>query len=381
MSVILTISLVSCSKGEENDEVEMPVLSNKSVEEKLESMTLEEKINQMMVVSIPYTVENDITVDFTVVNEYVSDFLKENQPGGVILFQGNMIDYDQTKLLISDIQKNAIENKFIISVDEEGGIVHKIPNENNTPNAEEIGNTGDSNNAYETGKYIGGELKNLGFNIDFAPVADVNTNPQNPVIGERAFSNDPKIVSQFVNKFLDGLNSEGILGTVKHFPGHGDTDSDSHLGLVSVEHPKDRIYDIELYPFKEAIKNNVELVMVGHIIVPALDKSNMPGSLSKIMVTDILKKELGFEGVVTTDAMNMGAIADNYTALEATKLSINAGCDIILMPNVTINPGLDVSGYEKLIDDLVKAVENGEISEERINDAVLRILTMKENFK
>lgn len=352
---------------------------NKEDTNKVEEMSLKEKVNQMLFITIPYTIENGEVVSFQKMNEGTDKFLKDNKPGGIILFQSNMNDYEQTKKLTDDIKKS-VGDKVFIGVDEEGGIVHKIPNKKNTPNAIDIGKTGDPNEAYKVAEYIGGELNKLGINTDFAPDMDVNTNPDNPVIGDRSFSAHPQEVAEFGNKFIDGLHSKNILATTKHFPGHGDTQNDSHLGLVEVNHDMNRLEQVELYPFKEAINNNVDMVMVGHIIVPALDSSKAPASLSKPMVTDLLKGKMKFEGVVITDAMNMGAIADNYTVEEACINAINSGIDMVLMPNINIVTGKDVREYETLVDNICKAVEDGRISVDRIDDAISRINKLKEKL-
>lgn len=351
-------------------------INHKEINNSIDRMSLEEKLNQIMVLSIDYVWENGKRQDFTRVTEDTRKFLEDYQPGGLILFKNNMKDYTQTQKLTSDIQSVAKNHKFFISTDEEGGRVSMIPAKNKIGTAKSIGDTNDPKNAYKAGDTIGRELKELGINWDYAPVMDVNTNPNNPIIGDRAFSNDEKKVGEFGVQYIKGLQNNGVLATAKHFPGHGDTDADSHKGLVRVNHDLGRIEKIELYPFKEAIKNGVNSIMVGHIIVPALHDNKTPASLSKPIVTDLLKDTLGFKGVVTTDAMDMGAIKDNYEINSAVKAAINAGNDVILMP-LKIEPGKDISSYDNLIKYLVNEVKIGNIKEERINDAVSRILTAK----
>jgi len=290
-----------------------------------------------------------------------------------------MVNKDQTQKLTKDIQALSKDNKFFIAVDQEGGKVSKIPTSNKTKSAREIGNTKDSKNAFIAGSTIGQDFEALGLNLDFAPVMDVDTNPKNPVIGNRSFSSDEKVVAEFGVEFMKGLKSKGILATAKHFPGHGDTSGDSHKELVKVIHAIDRIERVELYPFKKAIENNVDMVMVGHIIVPALDDDKTPATLSKSMITSLLKEKMGFNGVVITDAFNMGAIAKNYNIKDAVEKSINAGADIILMP-VTVVPGGNEKDYEELVTYIKDKVIKGEISEDRLNDAVRRILISKEKI-
>ncbi|MBB6622925.1 beta-N-acetylhexosaminidase [Clostridium gasigenes] len=347
----------------------------------LDSMSLEEKLEQMIIIDIPYIYEDNNQVNFTKVTESVKEFFKTRKPGGIILSKNNMINKEQTTAMISEIQNMKDKVPFFITVDEEGGRVSKIPIKLNIQAATEIGNTGNPKKAFEAAQTIGKSLKQLGFNVDYAPVMDVNTNPNNPIIGDRAFSSDPKIVSQFGVEFINGLRKEGILSTAKHFPGHGDTSADSHKGFVEVSHDINRIRNVELLPFREAIKNNVDFVMVGHISVPALDSSRTPASLSKPIVTDLLKNEMGFKGVVITDALDMGAITQNYDKYESVKLAINSGNDIALMPNITITLGKDISQYDELIKYLKDEVNKGNIKQERIDDAVMRMLKAKEKVK
>ncbi|MBU3107064.1 glycoside hydrolase family 3 protein [Clostridium gasigenes] len=347
----------------------------------LDSMSLEEKLEQMIIIDIPYIYEDNNQVNFTKVTESVKEFFKTRKPGGIILSKNNMINKEQTTAMISEIQNMKDKVPFFITVDEEGGRVSRIPIKLNIQAATEIGNTGNSKKAFEAAKTIGKSLKQLGFNVDYAPVMDVNTNPNNTIIGDRAFSSDPKIASQFGVEFINGLRKEGILSTAKHFPGHGDTSADSHKGFVEVTHDINRIRNVELLPFREAIKNNVDFVMVGHISVPALDSSRTPASLSKPIVTDLLKNEMGFKGVVITDALDMGAITQNYDKYESVKLAINSGNDIALMPDITITPGKDISQYDELIKYLKDEVNKGNVKQERIDDAVMRILKAKEKVK
>ncbi|MDD7793193.1 beta-N-acetylhexosaminidase [Clostridium sp. 'White wine YQ'] len=375
ISCILVVFLVACNitKKEKvspySDDIQM----------KLNKMSLEEKIDQMIMLSIDEVVKDGGRVKFTEMNEATKSFLSKHQLAGVILFKFNMIDKLQTEKLTKDIQNLSKVNKFFIATDQEGGRISKIPTENKTMTAREIGNTKDPNNAYKAARIIGGDLKSLGLNLDFAPVMDVDTNPNNPIIGDRAFSNDPKIVGEFGVKFMEGLHSHGILATAKHFPGHGDTTGDSHKELVKVNQPLQRIENVELYPFKKAIENNVDMIMVGHIIVPALDDDKTPASLSKKMMTSLLKEKMGFKGVVITDAFDMKAITQNYEIKSAVVQAINAGADIILMP-VAVVPGENEKDYEELVRFIKEKVQAGEISESRINDAVTRILTAKKSL-
>ena len=384
IAILLTALLLGlCAYGViGRDGIKLDALTRENdVKTILNSMSLEEKLEQMLIVDIPYMYEGNNEVDFTKVNDSVREFFKTRKPGGIILFENNMINPDQTKTMISDIQATKDKVPFFITVDEEGGRISKIPIKLNIPTAEEIGKTGNPKKAFEAAQTIGKALKELGFNVDYAPTVDVNTNPNNPVIGDRSFSSDPKVVAEFGVEYINGLRSEGILSTAKHFPGHGDTVGDSHEGFVEVTHDIDRIRAVELFPFKAAIENNVDFVMVGHISAPALDSTRTPASLSKPIVTDLLKNEMGFKGVAITDALDMGAITQSYNKYESVKLAINSGNDIALMPDITITPGKDISQYDELINYLKEEVKKGNIKEERVNDSVIRILQAKEKIK
>lgn len=384
---VIVIELVASKFKEKNDKVQT-ILKNMPLEEKedkvqtiLKSMSLDEKLGQMIIIDVPYIYENNVAVDFTKVNESVKEFFRTRKPGGVILFKNNMVSPEQTTAMISEIQNTKDKVPFFISVDEEGGRISRIPVKLNIPTAAEIGNTGNPKKAFEVGQTIGKTLKQLGFNLDYAPDMDVNTNPNNPIIGDRSFSSNPKAVGEFGVQYINGLRKEEILSTAKHFPGHGDTVGDSHKGFVEITHDIKRLNDVELLPFREAIKNNVDFIMVGHISVPALDSTRTPASLSKPIVTDLLKNEMGFKGVVITDALDMGAISQNYNKFEAVKLAINSGNDIALMPDITVTPGKDISEYDELIKYLKDEVIKGNIKEDRINDAVKRILIAKDKIK
>ena len=377
LSFVLILTLGGCSIAK--DKVQNIDSYQDVIKDKVKNMSIEEKIDQMMMLSIDNVVDNGKTVRFTNVNEEAKKFLNKHQLAGIILFEYNMVNKEQTQKLTKDIQALSKDNKFFIAVDQEGGKVSKIPTSNKTKSAREIGNTKDSKNAFIAGNTIGEDFEALGLNLDFAPVMDVDTNPKNPVIGNRSFSSDEKVVAEFGVEFVKGLKSKGILATAKHFPGHGDTSGDSHKELVKVTHTIDRIDKVELYPFKKAIENNVDMIMVGHIVVPALDDDKTPATLSKAMITDLLKEKMGFNGVVITDAFNMGAIAKNYNIKDAVEKSINAGADIILMP-VTVVPGGNEKEYEELVTYIKDKVIKGEISEDRLNDAVRRILISKEKL-
>ncbi len=257
-----------------------------------------------------------------------------------------------------------------MSVDEEGGVVSRIPKEmGRFESAWDVGATGDLNYAFEHGKAIGETIKSLGFNLDFAPVLDVNSNPNNPVIGNRAFSDDPEIVKKMGTEVYKGLKSAGVLGVGKHFPGHGDTDVDSHVGVPVINKSLDELKKLELIPFKYAIDNGVEMIMVGHLYLPQLDKDYV-ASISENIVTKLLREELGFNGVVVTDDMIMEGVKGKYPTNESAVKAIEAGNDIIIVSS-------GIHDQNSAIDGVVEAVRNGIITEKRINESVYRILKLK----
>lgn len=218
------------------------------------------------------------------------------------------------------------------------------------------------------GQIIGGYLKTYGLNLDFAPVADVNTNPANTVIGNRAFSSDPAVAAQMVASAVQGFHDAGILCTLKHFPGHGDTAEDSHYGTASSTKTWAEMRETELKPFAAGIAAGADVVMTAHITTPNATQDGLPASLSYTMLTERLRGELGFTGVICTDSLSMQAIRDHYSAAEAAVTALNAGADLLLMP-----PDLP-----EAFDGVLEAVQNGTISEERLNESVRRILMLKQ---
>ena len=327
-------------------------------------MSLEEKIGQMMMADFRF---DDNGNPVTSINDSIASDISEYHLGGVILFSENMSDYDTTKQFISDMQSNA-DMPMLIGIDEEGGIVSRldnstIPHDSVLPAADM---NGDTKTAESSGNSIGETLKSLGINLDFAPVADVNTNPNNPVIGDRAYGSDPDTVSDMASAFATGLKEAGVNGVAKHFPGHGDTATDSHAGAAASYHDMDRLEEIEFKPFQRLIDDDIPCVLVGHISLPEVTGNNTPATLSKEIV-GILRNDLNFDGVAITDAMNMGAIVDYYYNADAAVMAVEAGMDILLMP-----PNLE--HYQSA---LVEAVESGRISESRIDESVERILSLK----
>lgn len=338
----------------------------------LENMTLEEKIGQLFMVNLELldNRQGDYYNHQKLTKE-MKKALKKYHVGGVIFFARNISTTKQTKTLIEKLQANSKVPLFI-SVDEEGGEVARIANNDNMrttkfPTMEEVGEMADKEYAYNMGETIGKEIKELGFNLNFAPVADVRTNELNTEIGNRSFGSDERLVSEMVVEVVKGLQSQGVSATLKHFPGHGDASKDSHEGAVDVENDINRLRKVELVPFKAGIKAGADLIMVSHISVSRITGTTEPASLSSLVMKDMLRTEMGFDGVIITDAMNMKAITDYCDVKEVAVNCILAGADICLMPQ-----DLPVA-YEAVLE----AVENGILTEKRINDSVTRILELK----
>ncbi len=328
--------------------------------ELLSTMSLEEKIAQLFIVTPEQLLNSDVVTSFN------GDSLPYDV-GGIILFDFNIKSPEQTKKLINSFQ-NASKLPLFICVDEEGGRVSRIgsnPNMRTTvfPDAKHIKT---EENAFNSGKTIGSEIKQLGFNLNFAPVADVNSNPENTVIGDRAYGSDPNHVAKQVSQVVKGYKTVGMLCTLKHFPGHGDTVSDSHFKYTETTKTADELRKNEFLPFSSGISAGAEFVMLGHIAAPKITGNNLPATLSPKIV-DILRNELNFKGIIITDSMIMKAITNDYSSSTAAVKALQAGVDMILIPK-DINEA--VSGIKN-------KVKSGEIGEERINESVLRILEIK----
>jgi len=328
----------------------------------IDSMSLEEKIGQLFMLEIRGN---------TVINSELELIIKKYKPGGIILFSNNIINNNQIESLITGLQ-NTSDIPLFISVDEEGGLVSRLgkPKEVDVtylPPALTIGNTGDERLAYNAGQILGRELSSLGFNMDMAPIADVNTNPQNPVIGNRTFSEKPEVAAKMVVEFMDGMEKYGVIPVLKHFPGHGDTSSDSHLGTVVSPHSLERLEQIEFIPFIAGINNDAKVIMTAHIMMPGISSLPLPSTLNHDIITGILREKLKFNGVIITDAMDMGAITLNFNSKESALLGIEAGVDMLLIPN----------NLSEAYNGLLNAVKNNQIKENRINESLYRILHLK----
>lgn len=344
----------------EEKEVVTDVFTEK-IHNTLNSLTLEEKIAQMLIIDI----------SGTKLDSYLKNELTTYKPGGIILFEENISNYDNTVKLITDIQNTAAIPMFI-SIDQEGGKVVRIKdikdvNVSNIPSMWELGQTDDAILAYNFGKVIGEELRAFHINMNFAPVLDLVNDENSKFIGSRSFGPNPDNVSKMALALSNGLNDSGVISVFKHFPGHGSTVTDSHYELPILEKSKEELQKYELIPFQKAIDNGAQVIMVGHLGIPKITNDTTPASLSKTLITDLLKNEMNYNGLIITDALNMKAITNYYTEQEIYEMAINAGVDILLMPK----------SLESAISLIKDSINKGIITIEQIDKSVEKILNLK----
>ena len=374
-----------------------------SVDRILSSMSLRDKVAQMMIASFRVWEEvpaengdkpegEPVKENITALNDPIREMAGRNHFGGMLLFLENCVEAEQTLRLISDIQEANRAGGGLPQVfftDQEGGYVSRIPYGTIGVGNMALGATGDPENARIMARIHGEELALLGIQADFAPVMDINNNPKNPVIGVRSFSDDPQAAAAFGCAYLAGLHDTGTMAVVKHFPGHGNTDTDSHTGLPLINSTYDELKHFELVSFQAAIEAGADMVMTAHIQYPQIEKETyssvttgeqifLPATMSKTILTGILRGDMGFDGVIVCDALDMAAIADNFSMEDTIRLTIGAGVDMLILPSVK-----DTASFwqtDTYIDTAAALVERGEISEERINESVHRILEMKQKY-
>lgn len=371
-----TTEAVTEAPTEVTTETTLPTEPLDAAQQLLSEMTLREKVGQLFIIrpdsldlSLSQEQINDASATgVTKLTDAMRQTLQDYPVGGIIQFGKNIVSPDQITAFNEALQ-SASDIPLFLCIDEEGGLVARLANHKafdlpKYKNAASIQTVAD---AQEMGRTIGTYLLKYGFTLDFAPVADVNTNPDNPIIGTRAFSSDPQTAAELASAMASGLKDAGICAVFKHFPGHGDTAEDSHSGIAVTYKTAAEMRECEWIPFSAASSD--DCVMVGHIATPAITGDLTPATLSHTLVTEILKEELGFTGLVITDSLAMGAITESYTAGEAALAALEAGCDILLMPN----------GLTEAFDAIVSAVENGTYSEDALNATVLRILRYKQS--
>lgn len=345
------------------------------IQQKLSSMTLEEKVAQIFIIT-PEALTGYQTV--TAAGSATHNALKTYPVGGLIYFGANIVTPNQLKEMTENTQKYAEEiegMRLFLAIDEEGGTVARIGNNNNFTvkkysDMASIGAINDLKKAYEVGATIGSYLHEYGFNLDFAPDADVLTNPDNTAIGNRSFGTDENLVAEMTLEVAKGLADNQVLSCFKHFPGHGATQGDTHEGFAYTNRTLDELQKSELVPFQAAVENHIPFIMISHISVPNVIGDNTPSSLSKVMITDILRNQMGYDGIIITDSMSMGAIVDAYGTKDAVIQAIQAGADLILMPQ----------DFEEAYQSVLDAVADGTISTQRINESLERILRVKLNL-
>jgi beta-N-acetylhexosaminidase len=355
------------------------------LQSKIRDMTLEEKVGQMFMLQVYGQSVNDRDPAIVEGNrnlygvDTIEEVIDKYKPGGIAYFAGpssqgipdNVDDPRQIAGLSNGIQRAATQQPaglpMLISTDQEQGVVVRVTEPaTQFPGNMALSATRNTEYAKQAAQITGEELRALGINQNFAPVADVNVNPQNPVIGVRSFGSSPDLVATMTSAQVGGYQ-KNVAPTAKHFPGHGDTDTDSHTGLPKIDHSLEEIEKVDLPPFRSAIKSGVDTVMSAHIVVPALDSSGRPATLSKPILTDVLRKELGYKGVIITDALTMDALKQ-FGEEKVPVAAIEAGVDVLLMPKK-----MDVA-YNAVLE----AVKNGRIPEKRIDESVKRILKLKQ---
>ena len=354
------------SSGQENVSVQQ------QIDGYLEEMTLEEKVAQLFIIQPEAILDVGTAV---AAGDATREAIDKYPVGGFIYFGENLQSKEQTQEMLRNVQAYSTERTgfpAFLSVDEEGGTVARVAGTGNFDvpdigDMADIGAAGDVDAAKQVGEDIGSYLAELGFNLDFAPVADVLSNPENTVVRKRSFGSDPELVSDMAIAVSDGLEEKGLLSAYKHFPGHGATSADTHKGYAYTDKTLEELEACELIPFQRCIADGAKIIMAAHISVPNVTGDDTPTSLSKTMVTDILREKMGYTGLVVTDAMNMGAITEEYTSAEAAVKALQAGVDVVLMPE----------NYQQAYQGVLDAVADGTLTEERIDESVTRILTVK----
>jgi len=332
------------------------------LKQQLEAMSTSEKIDQLLYIGVAGT-------ELSAADRKL---LQTHAIGGVLLLGGNITSEDQLLTFTRAIQETNQKPYVFVGVDEEGGRVSRVPDQRlRLPTSQRMAQGADAAKMEDVGRTLGHLSRFYGFNMDFAPVLDVNSNPNNPIIGDRALSADPKTVATLGTALMHGMQETGTIPVVKHFPGHGNTSVDSHVGLPRVTASKEELKRTELLPFQEAIQEGAEMVMVAHILYPAYDDQN-PSSLSKPILTDLLRQQLGFKGVIITDDLVMGAITKRYGLAEAARQALVNGADMAMFS--------EAGAYPKVHTEVMQAVKDKTLTPAMLDAKVMRILKLKQTY-
>ncbi len=350
-------------KLKKKSEPSLHFIEGKEVHELISTMTLDEKIGQLIIGGVSGT---ELSIDD-------KKLLHTYKLGGFILFSHNLVDVNQSVKLINSLKAENTNKQLplLLSVDQEGGEVVRLPDQRSLKTNKEIAKLG-GENVFKTGRLLGKQLKEFGLNMNFAPVVDINSNPKNPVIGDRSFGSDKLIVSELGIQMMKGMQGEKVISVLKHFPGHGDTSIDSHHDLPVVDKGYEELKEMELFPFENAIHAGGDVIMTAHILLPELDPSS-PATLSRKVITNVLREDLDFAGVVITDDLTMGAINDKYEIGEAAVLAVEAGVDIVLVAHHQEN-------IVEAFNGLKEAVQEGRLDEKRLEESLYRIISLKKNY-
>lgn len=377
----LCLGILGCTNV--TDSVIEPEIPKIRAEKIVEGMSDREKLGQLIMIDF----RNWNEKPFTAMNPEVKQIIQDYELGGIILFRENLVDTEQTVKLIDDMQIVSKNMPLLIGADQEGGYVTRLQQGTEMPGNMALGASRDLELVHKVGQTIGTELDALGINFNFAPVVDVNSNQKNPVIGVRSFGDDPNLVGNMASSYINGLQEEGVISTIKHFPGHGNTEADTHAGLATVNYNKRQWENIDKIPFQMAVDNGVEAVMTAHVIIPALDDTKIrskkdgtligtPATLSKPIMTGVLRGEMNFHGVIITDALNMHAISENFGEAESVERAILAGGDIMLMP-VIVWSQEDIKKLETLYTTILEEMKSNKELKNRVEESAERVVELK----
>ena len=363
-----------------------------TIEEKIENMTIEEKLGQTIMIA-PRMWNNETV---TGKNEEIEAFIKKYNIGGVALFENNFSNGSKGVVEFIDGLQKASDIPLFVSIDQEGGAATRVSDGTRMVGNMALGAANDEKLTEEVYEAMGKEIKSIGVNIDLAPVSEIAEDPLNTVIGLRSFGSDKENVGKMVKASIKGLHNSGTMAAIKHFPGQASVSEDTHFKMTIIPESKEKVKNDYMYAFKEGIYAGADFVMPTHAVIPSLDNSTIidknnkeiptPTTFSKTILTDILRNELGFNGVVITDAMDMEGITEGFDDYQISEKALNAGCDILLMPYMVAGMQTNyktgkledtVKGFDEYFSKLVEYVRNGTIKEERLNEAVRRILTLK----